>query len=115
MDSFDGGVLFHGPLGMHQQGIHTVHTPLVLPRLGPRAPALECAHLAVPPLSVRFSPRECRNVPAAGAAAASVITVAGIAAAAAAAAGVAAVSVVAAAAAVGAAVAALVGLPGGDR
>ena len=39
----------------------------MLPRLGPRAPALECRYLAVPPLSVRFSPRECGNVPSAGA------------------------------------------------
>ena len=39
----------------------------MLPRLGPRAPALECGYLAVPPLSVRFSPRECGNVPSAGA------------------------------------------------
>ena len=41
----------------------------MLPRLGPRAPALECGYISVPPLSVRFSPRECWNVPSAGAAA----------------------------------------------
>ena len=29
--------------------------------------ALECGYLAVPPLSVRFSPCECGNVPSAGA------------------------------------------------
>ena len=39
----------------------------MLPRLGPRAPTLECGYLAVPPLSVRFSPRECGNIPSAGA------------------------------------------------
>ena len=39
----------------------------MLPRRGPRAPALECGYLAVPPLSVRFSPRECGNVPSAAA------------------------------------------------
>ena len=39
----------------------------MLPRLGPRGPALECGYLAVPPLSVRLSPRECGNVPSAGA------------------------------------------------
>ena len=50
-------------LGMHQQGIHGIRAYLVLPRLGPRAHALECGYLAVPPLSVRFSPREFRNVP----------------------------------------------------
>ena len=103
MDSFDGGVLFHSPLGMRQQGIRSVRAHLVLPRLGPRAPALECGYLAVSPLSTRFSPRECRNVPAAGAAAAFVITVVDIAAAAA----VAAVAVAAADA--------VVGPPGGDR
>ena len=102
---------------MRQQGIRGVRAYLVLPRLGPRAPVLERGYLAVPSLSVRFSPYECRNVPVAGAAAAYVITVAGITAAAAAA-GVAAVAVVvvaAAAAAVGAAAAAVVGPPGGDR
>ena len=118
MDSFDGGILFHVPLGMRQQGIRGVRAHLVLPRLGPRAHALKCEYLAVPPLSVRFSPRECRNVPAAGAAAAFVITVASIAAAAAAAA-VAAVAVAAAAAVAAVAVCdaagAVVGPPGGDR
>ena len=39
----------------------------MLPRLGLRAPALECGYLAVPPLSVRFSPHECGNVPCVGA------------------------------------------------
>ena len=117
MDSFDGGILFHVPLGMRQQGIRGVRAHLVLPRLGPRAHALKCECLAVPPLSVRFSPREYRNVAAAGAAAAFVITVAGIAAAAAAA--DAAVAAVAAAAAAAVAVCdaadAVVGPPGGDR
>ena len=74
MGSFNGGVLFHGPLGMRQQGIRGVRAHLVLPRLGPRAHALEGGYLAVPPLLVRFPPRECRNVPAAGAAAAFVIS-----------------------------------------
>ena len=39
----------------------------MLPRLGPRAPALECGYLAVPPLSAHFSPRKCGNVPSTGA------------------------------------------------
>ena len=39
----------------------------MLPRLEPRAPALECGYLALPSLSVRFSPRKCWNVPSAGA------------------------------------------------
>ena len=39
----------------------------MLPRLVPRATALECGYLAVPPLSERFFPRECGNVPSAGA------------------------------------------------
>ena len=52
---------------MRQQGIHGVRAYLMLPRLGPRGPALECGYLDVPPLSVRFSPRECGNVPSAGA------------------------------------------------
>ena len=39
----------------------------MLPRLGTHTLALECGYLAVLPLSVRFSPRECGNVPSAGA------------------------------------------------
>ena len=62
-------VLFLRLPNMRQQGISGVRAHLMLPRLGPRAPALECGYLAVPHLSMRFSPRECGNVPSAGAAA----------------------------------------------
>ena len=60
-------VLFLRPPNMGKQGIRGVRAHLMLPRLGPRAPALECGYLAVPPVSVRFSPRECGNFPSAGA------------------------------------------------
>ena len=57
VDSFGDGVLFLRPPSMRQQGVSGVRAHLMLPRLGPRAPALECGYLTIPPLSVRFSPR----------------------------------------------------------
>ena len=86
----------------------------MLLRLGPRASALKRGYLPVPLLSVRFSPRECGDVPSAGAGVA-----AGSAAAVFAAAGSAAAAAAAAAAGDSAATVAVdgteIGPPGGDR
>ena len=114
VDSFGGSFLFLRPPSMRQQGVRGVRIHLMLLRLGPRASALKCGYLPVPLLSVRFSPRECGDVPSAGAGVA-----AGSAAAVSAAAASAAAAAAAAAAGDSAATVAVdateIGPPGGDR
>ena len=112
VDSFGGSFLFLRPPSMRQQGVRGVRIHLMLLRLGPRASALKCGYLPVPLLSVRFSPRECEDVPSAGA---------GVAAGSAAAVSAAAASAAAAAAAAGDSAATVavdateIGPPGRDR